>query len=202
MPRGDSSGQASRITLPVRMRWSEQTSTLLGIHEYAFGFQMRFQQGGTYHVEDEDKVAMGQCLITAQSVPRPVIRGQASDGWLAILLSCALVLGGCNDRDLVLDQPPIALTPGYITMDSGRPLQLLGYEKCPSAGYAIVGAQPTRNMEKHCTLVGRGKDQFDISVGTPQGVIVERWRVVASTEAIKLVRPNGDSATIFRLLEP
>ncbi len=123
--------------------------------------------------------------------------------WLkhASLIFAALAISGCFERAELLSQPDMAIAPGYIKLDSGKQIQVIGYERCPDSGYSMVGRVEAENMEKHCTVVGRNVKDFEISVGTSVGVVVERWTVVAGESSIKLVRPDGDGATVFRLAE-
>nr|WP_192963514.1 hypothetical protein [Pseudomonas fluorescens] len=118
--------------------------------------------------------------------------------FLAVLALAASALSGC-DKEKLLEQPAMAVAPGYIRLDSGKQLQVFGYDHCPGADYALVGRIESRNMEKHCTIVGKGDQSFNISVGTAVGMVVERWRVISDTRTIKLARPNGDVVTVFRM---
>lgn len=94
----------------------------------------------------------------------------------------------------------MAVAPGYIRLDSGKMIQVFGYDTCPGAGYALVGRIESRNMEKHCTIVSKTAQSFDLSVGTAVGMVVERWRVISDPQTIKLARPDGDVVTIFRMV--
>lgn len=96
--------------------------------------------------------------------------------------------------------PPMAVAPGYIQLDSGKQIQVFGYELCPGGNFALIGRIESSNMEKHCTLVAKGTSAFEISVGTAAGMIVERWSVLADSQTIKLARPNGEVVTIFRMV--
>lgn len=107
-----------------------------------------------------------------------------------------LAISGCNQEKKPLNQPAMAIAPGYIRLDSGKHIQVIGFEKCPSSGFAWIGGI-AGSKEKNCTVVGKGRTDFDISVGTTVGLVVERWRVIADDQAIKLVRPDGDTATVF-----
>lgn len=111
------------------------------------------------------------------------------------------VLTGCNSEPSLMAQPPMALAPGYIKMESGKIIQVFGYDLCPDSGYALIGRIESNSEAKHCTLVGKDAQAFEISVGTPVGMVVERWTVVADERSIRLVRPNGDGATVFRNAE-
>jgi hypothetical protein len=113
---------------------------------------------------------------------------------LAVVLT---LVSGCNFETKTLQQPAMAIAPGYIRLDSGNLVQVIGYEKCPTEGYVLIGRKGTGSMEKHCTVVGQNSTDFEISVGTTKGLIVERWRVIADSSSIKLVRPNGERATVF-----
>ncbi len=113
----------------------------------------------------------------------------------------SILIGGCFDSPKPLDKPAMSVAPGYIRMDSGKHIQVIGYEHCPGSGYSMVGRVETDNMRKHCTLIGEGASHFNISVGTRSGVVVERWSVVADSRSVRLVRPDGDSATVFRLAD-
>lgn len=115
-----------------------------------------------------------------------------------VLLACAaLAVGGCNSESKALPQPAMVIAPGYIKLDSGKLIQVIGYEHCPSEGYTLIGRNAEGSREKHCTVVGKDSAEFDISVGTTIGMVVERWRVIADSQSIKLVRPDGDGATVF-----
>lgn len=114
----------------------------------------------------------------------------------AYLALALLALTGCHSEKRPLDQPAMAIVPGYIRLDSGKLIQVIGFEKCPSSGYAWIGGS-AGSKEKNCTVVGRDRTEFEISVGTNVGLVVERWRVTADERAIKLVRPDGDTATVF-----
>lgn len=107
-----------------------------------------------------------------------------------------LALSGCHSEKRPLDQPAMAIVPGYIRLDSGKLIQVIGFEKCPSTGYAWIGGA-VGSKDKNCTVVGRDRTEFEISVGTTVGLVVERWRVMADDRAIRLVRPDGDTATVF-----
>ncbi|MPQ71501.1 hypothetical protein [Pseudomonas sp. MWU12-2323] len=111
----------------------------------------------------------------------------------------AALLTGCNRKSDIMVQPPMAIAPGYVRLDSGRQIQVIGYEHCPGEGYALIGRVESSAMEKHCTIVNRDTNTFDISVGTVLGMVVERWTVLADDRSIKLVRPDGDGATVFKL---
>lgn len=117
-------------------------------------------------------------------------------GSMAALLS---LLAGCN-KEVPLEQPAMAVAPGYIRLDSGRQIQVFGYEPCPGSGFALFGRIESSNMERHCTIVNKGASAFEISVGTPAGMVVELWRVQADTKTIKLARPNGEVVTVFRMV--
>lgn len=108
-------------------------------------------------------------------------------------------LAGC-DKDLPLEPPPMAVAPGYIRLDSGKQIQVFGYDLCPGGKFALVGRIESRNMETHCTIVNKGAPSFEISVGTAAGMVVERWQVLADSQTIKLARPNGDVVTVFRMV--
>ncbi|PWC98755.1 MULTISPECIES: hypothetical protein [Pseudomonas] len=114
-----------------------------------------------------------------------------------IFACVALTVAGCNSESKALPQPAMAIAPGYIKLDSGKLIQVIGYEHCPSEGYILIGRNGTGSREKHCTLVGKGSAEFDISVGTTIGMVVERWRVIADSRSIRLTRPDGDGATVF-----
>ena len=109
------------------------------------------------------------------------------------------VLVGC-DKEKPLEQPAMALAPGYIRLDSGKQVQVFGYDQCPGGDYALVGRVVSSAMEKHCTVVNKGAPAFEISVATAAGMVVERWRVLADSQTIKLARPNGDVVTVFRMV--
>lgn len=94
----------------------------------------------------------------------------------------------------------MAVAPGYIRLDSGRQIQVFGYDVCPGGDFALIGRIESSNMEKHCTVVAKGAPDFEISVGTSDGMVLERWRVVADTRTIKLARPNGEVVTVFRIV--
>lgn len=116
-----------------------------------------------------------------------------------VVLSIAVnTLSGC-EKEKPLDQPAMAVAPGYIRLDSGKQLQVFGYDHCPDADFALVGRIESSNMEKHCTVVGKSEQSFNISVGTAGGMVVERWRVIADPHTIKLARPDGDVVTVFRM---
>lgn len=117
---------------------------------------------------------------------------------IAVLAVVALALTGCNAGSKPLPQPAMAIAPGYIKFDSGKLIQVIGYERCPDAGYALIGSNDIANRERNCTVVAKGSSDFEISVGTTGGMVVERWRVVADSRSVKLVRPDGDTATVFR----
>ncbi|MCF5371916.1 hypothetical protein [Pseudomonas syringae] len=120
------------------------------------------------------------------------------------LMSISVLLGllsGCDKKVDVMAQPDMAVAAGYIRFDSGKLVQVIGYDRCPAQGYAFIGRVESRAMEKHCTIVSRNSDSFDISIGTTKGMIVERWSVLADARSIKLVRPDGDGATVFKLAD-
>lgn len=108
-------------------------------------------------------------------------------------------LAGC-DKDLPLEQPAMAVAAGYIRLDSGKQLQVFGYDQCPGGDYALIGRIESSAMEKHCTIISKGAPTFEMSVGTADGMVVELWRVLADTQTIKLARPNGDLVTVFRMV--
>lgn len=108
-------------------------------------------------------------------------------------------LAGC-DKDSPLVQPAMAVAPGYIRLDSGRQVQVFGYDLCPGGDSALIGHVESSSMEKHCTIVSKGVADFEISVATAAGMVVERWRVLADTQTIKLARPNGEVVTVFRMV--
>lgn len=111
----------------------------------------------------------------------------------------AALLTGCNKKSDIMVQPPMAIAPGYIRLDSGRQIQVIGYERCPGQSYALIGRIESTAMEKHCTIINKDTNAFDIWVGTAMGMVVERWTVLADSSWIKLVRPDGDGATVFKL---
>ena len=92
----------------------------------------------------------------------------------------------------------MAVAPGYLRFDSGKLVQVIGFEGCPDTGYTLIGKIESRSMEKHCTIVGKEATSFVISIGTTVGLRKERWSVLSDSRSVKLVRPNGDSATVFR----
>jgi len=114
-------------------------------------------------------------------------------------LMAFVALAGCDRNAEIMPQPDMAIAPGYIRLDSGKRIQVVGYEKCPSAGYAVIGHLDPSSMKKNCTVVRKGTTSFEISVGTQVGMVTEKWRVVADERTIRLVRPDGDGATVFRL---
>jgi hypothetical protein len=116
-------------------------------------------------------------------------------------IALGFVLVGCNQKSKILVQPPMAIAPGYIRLDSGKQIQVVGYEHCPGQSHALIGRIGSAAMEKHCTIIQNNVSAFDLSVATSDGVIVERWSVLADAHSIKLVRPDGDGATVFRLSE-
>lgn len=114
------------------------------------------------------------------------------------IVAALSLLAGC-DKEKPLDPPAMAVAPGYIRLDSGKQVQVFGYDQCPGGDYALVGRLASSAMEKHCTVVNKGTPAFDISVATAAGMVVERWRVLADPQAIKLARPNGEVVTVFRM---
>lgn len=119
----------------------------------------------------------------------------------SILLASLLALSGCTDEPSVITQPPMLITSGYIKLDSGRTIQVVGYDNCSIEGdYKVVGRLDASSSRAGCVKVSPSADSFEVTVGTATGMIAERWRVAASAEAIRLVRPNGDTATVFRLV--
>lgn len=128
------------------------------------------------------------------------------ESWKSVLglMSISVFLGllsGCNEKVEVMAQPDMAVAAGYIRFDSGKLVQVIGYDRCPSQGYTLIGRVESRAMEKHCTIVSKDSGSFDISIGTTKGMIVERWSVLADARSIKLVRPDGDGATVFKLAD-
>lgn len=119
----------------------------------------------------------------------------------ASLIVATLFASGCFERAEILSQPDMAIAPGYIKLDSGKLIQVLGYERCPDSGYSLVGRVDSENMAKHCTVVSKNARDFEISIGTSVGVVVERWTVAVGETSIRVVRPDGDGATIFRLAD-
>lgn len=118
----------------------------------------------------------------------------------SIAIALAMVsLAGCFGEPKAMSQPAMAIAPGFIRLDSGKLVQVIGYERCPGSGYSLIGRIETRSMQKHCTIVNKDDSAFEISVGTAVGMVVERWTVLADSRSIKLVRPDGDGATVFRL---
>lgn len=117
---------------------------------------------------------------------------------VGIALGAAL-LTGCKKKSEIMVHPPMAIAAGYIRLDSGRQIQVIGYDRCPGQSYALIGRIESTAMEKHCTIVNKDTNAFDISVGTAMGMVVERWIVLADASSIKLVRPDGDGATVFKL---
>lgn len=117
---------------------------------------------------------------------------------IPVAILCVAILAGCNRQDDVMIPPDMAVAPGTIRFDSGKLVQVIGYERCPTSGYTLIGRVASRNMEKHCTIVRRESSSFDIHIGTTVGVLKERWTVQADAASIKLVRPDGDGATIFK----
>lgn len=118
-----------------------------------------------------------------------------------ILVLTSALLSGCFDSPEPLAKPAMAVAPGYIRLDSGKQIQVIGYERCPGSGYSMVGRVVADNMRKHCTLISEGASHFEISVGTSIGVVVERWSVVADSRSVRLLRPDGDGATVFRIAD-
>jgi len=110
----------------------------------------------------------------------------------------ALLFSGCGVDSKALPQPAMAIAPGYIKLDSGKLIQVIGYERCPGAGYALIGRADASNRDRNCTVVAKDAPSFEISVGTTGGMMVERWSVVADSRSIRLVRPDGDGATVFK----
>lgn len=118
----------------------------------------------------------------------------------SMAVAAIVVLSGCSDAPADLVQPPMLITPGYIKMNSGRTVQVLGYESCADAGdYKVIGNLGERKGAG-CIRVQAAAQDFEITVGTAQGMVVERWRVATNQESISLVRPNGDAATVFRVV--
>lgn len=113
-------------------------------------------------------------------------------------LLCLSVVAGCERQTDAMVQPAMAVAPGYMRFDSGKLVQVIGFEACPDTGYALIGRIESRSMEKHCTIVSKEATSFVISIGTTVGLRKERWSVSADSRSIKLVRPDGDGATVFR----
>jgi hypothetical protein len=120
--------------------------------------------------------------------------------WLMYSLAAGLMLTGCGGKSEPLTPPPMAIAPGYIRLDSGKQIQVIGYDPCPGQSHTLIGRVESAAMEKHCTVIGGNARVFDLSVATSQGVVVERWSVVAETRSIKLMRPDGDGATVFKVV--
>jgi len=107
-------------------------------------------------------------------------------------------ISGCGNEE-VLMRTEMAVAPGYIRLDSGPQIQVFGYDQCPGGDVSLIGKPSASNMENHCTLIRKNDPRFEISVGTANGMVVEFWTVAADRNTIKLVRPDGDGATVFRL---
>lgn len=98
----------------------------------------------------------------------------------------------------MLVQPAMSIASGFIRMDSGRVVQVIGMDQCPEAGYMQIGKIQKMEGRQLCTLVPASNAQFYIMTGTSKGMSNELWTVERSPSSIRLVRPNGEKATIIR----
>lgn len=113
-----------------------------------------------------------------------------------VILGLILSLAGCSKEPGVISQPDMLIPSGHIKMDSGRTVQVVGYDSCANPkDHKVVGSLKARGG---CTVVPATSKDFEITVGTGSGMVVERWAISATTKALKFIRPNGDAATIFR----
>lgn len=118
----------------------------------------------------------------------------------ALVAALAVSAGGCTDDRKPLTQPPMVIASGFIRMDSGRIVQIIGFDNCDKAaeGFQVVGRIEAKT--KGCVLVSPTAQQFSVTVGTSKGMRVERWDVVKTQSELHLLRPDGDRATVLRLV--
>lgn len=118
-----------------------------------------------------------------------------------ILAASLIVIAGCSGEPDLLAQPAMLIAPGYIQLQSGRAVQVLGYDRCDlDSGFRLIGnLKDETGPSSHCTRVPASTQTFNITVGTSRGMVTETWHVVATETSIQLQRPSGDAVTVFRV---
>ena len=118
-----------------------------------------------------------------------------------MLAASLTVIAGCSGEPDLLAQPAMLIAPGFIQLQSGRTVQVLGYDRCDlESGFRLIGnLKEETGPSSHCTRVPATTQTFNITVGTSRGMVTEAWHVVASENAIQLQRPSGDAVTVFRV---
>ncbi len=131
---------------------------------------------------------------------QPITRSEWAKGTSWLMCSLLGLLAGCAGDSEPMAQPAMSISPGYIQLDSGQTLQVMGMDKCGLRDYQQIGATPPRHLSERCVLVAPSDKSFEIMTGTPVGMVNERWFVETTADAVRLLRPNGDGTTVFRVI--